>query len=113
MVKAQQSAELPWVRTDLEGQIEGLSRTASELFGTSLARGKNLFLFFPVHSREMAFDMDVALTGWPSRRIATLESLDCQRLAVRYMVSSRVGPDGVSVYWFFDVVGIAEPQLFQ
>jgi hypothetical protein len=28
-----------------------------------------------VHSSEMAFDMEVALTGWPSRRVATLESM--------------------------------------
>jgi hypothetical protein len=111
MAKTQPGTDFLWVRTDPGGQIQDLSSSASELLGLSRARGENLFMFFPLHSREMAFDMEVALTGWPSRRVATLESAASRRLAVRYTVSTGVALDSVGLYWFFDVVG-AERQLF-
>ena len=100
------AADLVWVRTDSNGQIEGLSRAARELLGVTRARGQNLLLFFPVHSREMAFDMEVALTGWPSRRMATLEREARQRLTVRYTVSTGLTFDAVGLYWFFEVLEV-------
>ena len=100
------TVDLAWVRTDSTGQIEGLSRAARELLGVPRARGQNLFLFFPVHSREMAFDMEVALTGWPSRRLATLERDAQRRLTVRYTVSTGLTFDAVGLYWFFEVVEV-------
>jgi hypothetical protein len=100
------TVDLAWVRTDSTGQIEGLSRAARELLGVPQARGQNLLLFFPVHSREMAFDMEVALTGWPSRRLATLERDAERRLTVRYTVSSGLTLDTVGLYWFFEVVEV-------
>ena len=102
MINKSVKAELIWISTDCEGHIEQISPAAGELLGVP-ARGQNLALFFPMHSKQIAFDMEVALTGWPSRRMAMLERMARRPLLIEYVVSARFTSYDVELYWFFEL----------
>jgi hypothetical protein len=104
-MREQRRAELVWVTTDEDGEIEALSPTAGELLGLRgmRARGQNLFLFFPMSVRAMALDAETACSGWPNGRTVLLEPLTRQSLNVRYLVSADTGTGTLRLNWFFDV----------
>ena len=56
----------------------------------------------------MAFDIEVALHGWPSRRRAMLEPLARRSMIVEYVVSARFTAGSVGLYWFFDRLGVRD-----
>ena len=109
MINKSINAELIWISTDCEGQIEDISSGACDLLG-SRARGQNLSRFFPMHAKQLAFDMEVALTGWPGRRMATLEPPARRQVVVEYFVSARFNEEGVGLYWYFELVDVANGQ---
>jgi len=96
------SHENIWVDTDGDGQIEALSRTASELLGVAAAHGQNLFLFFRDDPASVARDVEIARTGWPTARTVLLEPLTRQPVPVRYTVGPRYGASGTGLHWSFD-----------
>jgi len=109
-MRDQRQAELVWITTDEDGEIEALSSTAGELLGLGgvRARGQNLFLFFPTSVRAMALDAETACTGWPNGRTVTLEPLTRQSRNVRYLVSADTATGTVRLNWFFDVDGASQ-----
>lgn len=64
-----------------------------------LRRGDNLLLLFPSYGKALVFDIEVALTGWPTGRTVLMKPFGAQPVAVRYRVSRHVGGDGVALFW--------------
>ena len=110
MITKSTNAAPIWISTDCEGEIQDISRGACDLLGIR-ARGQKLSVFFPIEAKQLAFDMEVALTGWPSRRMATLKPSVRRQLVVEYFVSARVTADSVALYWFFDLIAVGNGEL--
>ena len=92
-----------WAVTDIEGRITALSPLAATLLGIGHEDRENLLRFFPQHRRQVVFDMQVALTGWPAARSTVLAPLAARPVAVRYLVSRRVLQPAVELHWTFDL----------
>lgn len=95
-----------WVVTDVEGRITALSSAGAKVLGLghAIAPGANLLLFFPRSRRHVIFDMEVALTGWPSARTAVLNPAATRPRMVRYIISRRVFRALVELHWSFDLI---------
>jgi len=112
-MREQAGAQLVWVATDEDGEIEAMSSAAGELLGLNSAgaRGQNLFLFFPSSVKAMARDAESASIGWPSDRTVTLEPLTRRSVSVHYRVCANLGDGVARLNWFFDVDRAATPQV--
>lgn len=64
-----------------------------------LGRGDDLLSRFPTLRKALAFDMEVALTGWPTERRIVLEPLSVRPQALRYRVGRSLAVDGVELFW--------------
>ena len=94
-----------WVVTDVDGGIQEISSRARALLGLGVhSYGRNLLLFFPRHRRHVIFDIEVALTGWPSVRTAVLMPMARRPLTVRYLVSRQLRSGSVELHWSFDLI---------
>ncbi len=89
-----------WIRTDARGNIRAISTTAHELLGVPrLGRGDDLLTRFPRLRKALEFDMEVALTGWPTERTVVLEPLAMRPQALRYRVGRSLGTAGIELFW--------------
>jgi hypothetical protein len=103
-------AKLIWISTDCEGRIDEISALACELLGVP-SRGQHLTHFFPLHERELALDIEAALTGVASRRRALLEPQGRRPIvAVEYVVGPRFKSDNVGLYWFLELIAVENPE---
>jgi hypothetical protein len=93
-----------WVTTDAGGRIRSLSPDAATLLGLGRPADANLLSFFPQHRRELQFDVDVALVGWPSERVVVLATASKRPATVRYLVSRRIAHAEVELHWQFEVM---------
>lgn len=92
-----------WLLTDIDGRIETASRGARALLGAVyLARGDDLLMLFPLRRKVLLFDIQVALTGWPTQRIVVVKPLGMRELTVRYRVSRRLKAQGMGLFWQLD-----------
>lgn len=98
-----------WLLTDVDGRIDTVSSGARALLGVDdLGPGDDLLtLFLPRQRKHLLFDIDVALTGWPTQRIVTFRLLGLRSRAVRYRVSRRLKARGVGLLWQFDAADAA------
>lgn len=93
-----------WATTDLFGRIQTMSPIARDILRTAkLEYGDNLLQFFPAHRKAVLFDMEVALTGWPSGRTLVLRPMSAYPLSVSYQVSRRIDSESVGLFWRLDV----------
>ena len=89
-----------WVITDAYGQIRRVSREARVLLGLGEARrGENLLRVFPEHCKALVFDIEVALTGWPTDRTLVLRPFTPRPRSIRYRVSRRIQTGQVELCW--------------
>ena len=94
-----------WAVTDLFGRIETMSPMTRDILRTAhLGYGDNLVHFFSSYRKAVLFDMEVALTGWPTKRTVELNRMSANPLSVCYQVSRRIDPEGVGLFWRLDVV---------
>lgn len=91
-----------WAVTDVDGEIQSASREARALLGLPAAGPRNMLLVFPQWSRALAFDMQVALTGWPTGRTLVRARLGAPATAIRYRVSRRIGVSRVELFWHLE-----------
>lgn len=90
-----------WAFTDRDGRIETVSTGARHLFGVPrLARGDDLLEYFPLPRKALLFDIELALTGWPTRRSVVIPS-DGAPITMHYRVSRRLQKSsfGGGLYW--------------
>jgi len=93
-----------WIFTDALGRIETVSRGARELLGhIGLERGDDLLMLLPLPRKALAWDIQMALTGWPSEREVTLKWLGVRPVIVRYRVSRRLEARDVALYWHMEL----------
>lgn len=93
-----------WAITDLDGRIEAVSSPARTILRVAhLDRGDNLLHFFPFHLKAVVFDIEVALTGWPTERTLVLRRGYAAPMTVRYHVSRRLIPDNLGLFWLLEV----------
>ena len=89
-----------WAFTDVYGDIHTMSREARELFGIAdSGRRENLLKLFPQYGKALVFDIEVALTGWPTGRTLLLQPLAAQPIPIRYQVSCRAGTEKLQLFW--------------
>jgi hypothetical protein len=97
------------VCTNSAGDIDAISPGATDFLG-GLVRGRSLFSFFPSAASEMAYDMAVALIGWPGRSKAVLELSVRQSFLVEYDVCTSSTGDMRRVRWTFTVLAEHEAE---
>jgi hypothetical protein len=49
--------------------------------------------------KALEFDMEVALTGWPTERRVVLEPLAMRPQALRYRVGRSLAAEGIELFW--------------
>jgi hypothetical protein len=59
----------------------------------------NLLRLFPRHSKALVFDIEVALTGWPTGRVLPMWRGHATRCALRYTVSRRIDAERLQLFW--------------
>jgi hypothetical protein len=76
-----------WILTDARARIQAISSAAHDVLGAPrLGRGDDLLSCFPSLRKALLFDMEVALTGWPTERTILLVAISRRPRAVRYRV---------------------------
>jgi hypothetical protein len=89
-----------WVITDAQGRIQSISAAAHDVLGSPhLGKGDDLPGRFPSLKKALRFDMEVALTGWPTERTIVLVELSQRPVALRYRVSRKWSADEVGLFW--------------
>lgn len=91
-----------WAFTDRDGRIETISTTARHLFGhANPGRGDDLLKFFPLPRKALLFDIEVALTGWPTQRTVVVSNVEGRPITMQYRVSRRLQESSSrgSLYW--------------
>lgn len=91
-----------WAVTDVYGEIQSASLEARELLGLPSVGPRNMLRVFPQWSKALVFDMQVALTGWPTGRTLVLERIGVPPTAIRYRVSRRIGVERVELFWHLE-----------
>jgi hypothetical protein len=100
-----------WIRTDARGSIRAISSAAHDVLGTPrLGRGDDLLSRFPSLRKALAFDMEVALTGWPTERTIVLEPLSMRPQALRYRVGRSLAADEIELFWILTTESEARVQ---
>ena len=101
-----------WILTDARGRIQAISSAAHEVLGTPrLSRGDHLPSRFASLKKALLFDMEVALTGWPTERTLVLEEISRRPVAVRYRVSRKCSTEDVGLFWRLGLVEREERLL--
>jgi len=91
-----------WMLTDPNGRIRAISPGVHGLLGAPrLERGDDLPSCFPARRRALLFDMEVALTGWPTERTIVLEAMSRRPCTVRYRVSRWLSTDAIGLFWIW------------
>ena len=88
-----------WAITDVYGEIQSASREARHMLGLKDGGRHNLLLAFPDSCKALVFDIEVALTGWPTGRTVALRKPGACTAAVRYRVSRRLDSERLELFW--------------
>ena len=92
-----------WAVTDVYGEVQSCSRAARALLGLSHRGRHSLLVLFADYCKALVFDIEVALTGWPTRRTVAIRRASAPNAVVRYQVSRRVDTDHLQLFWEFTV----------
>ena len=92
-----------WITTDQDGRIETASREARELFGAHLARGSGIVDTLTLPRRAAHFDIEVALTGWPTERTVVVDGLGGRLRNLHYRVSRQMAMYANGLFWQFEL----------
>ncbi len=89
-----------WAITDVYGEIQSASCQALGILGLlPTGRRRNLLQVFPQCYKALVFDIEVALTGWPTGRTLVLRRPGARTASVRYQVSRRIGVERLELFW--------------
>jgi hypothetical protein len=93
-----------WIHTDARARIQAISSAAHDLLGgPRLGRGDDLLSRFPSFRKALLFDMEVALTGWPTERTIVLLAMSRRPRTVRYRVCRKWSNDEIGLFWMLTV----------
>ncbi len=93
-----------WILTDIYGRVQAISSEARAALGAPpIGRGDDLVKRFHSRRKALMFDMEVALTGWPTERTIMVGAISRRPLTVRYRVSRWWSTEEIGLFWLFNV----------
>ena len=113
MSNSNRQATDAWIITDARGRIQAISPGAHDVLGLPrLNRGDDLTSRFASVGKALVFDVEVALTGWPTERTIVLVETSRRPVAVRYRVSRKLASERSELFWLLGRAGRDESLLW-